>query len=159
MGSSSCCGNKLERCWLRGGRESLGAFQTLGKLERNSVTLVQRRGPRCGASMCCRNAYALKHQSKTCSRYCGSARSRIASITHSNESPGNKPSRRASSWPTPHNIGCLGVLAIKKCWGKCAFCVSHVHPVGSKLCLLACMSWRIVWGSHFRPVRLKLSSF
>lgn len=64
MGSSSCCGNKLERRSLRGRRESLGAFQTLGKLKRNSVIPVRRRGPRCGASTCCRNADALKHQSK-----------------------------------------------------------------------------------------------
>lgn len=108
MGSSSCCGNKLERRSLRGGRESLGGFQTLGKLKRSSVIRVQRREPRCGASMCCRNADALKHQSKTCSRYCGSARLGITSIAYSNESPGNKLSHR--SWPTLHNS------VISECW-------------------------------------------
>lgn len=101
MGSSSCCGNKLERRSIRGGRESLGSFQTLGKLKCCSVIRVRKRGPRCGASMCCHNADALKHKSKTCSRYCGSAHSGITSIAHSNESPGNKLSHH--SWPTLHN--------------------------------------------------------
>lgn len=47
-----------------GEKKILGIFQTVNKVNCNSVILVRGSGPRCEASMCRHNTDALKHQSK-----------------------------------------------------------------------------------------------